>query len=336
MALLGQREGAFGISYESTPGTPLTGPVYYLPGEDGNIEMSPVTYERINNIGSEVIGAQQAGSDVAFSFSGLELSVEVVGYLVWLALGAEDNTTPGTHIITPQFDQPTFTIWKDFGGTVATAVPSSRTLIATGCRLDSLSIMCERKSYAKISGSGIARGATLRTDTLTPSLDLSANAAPLSWNALRAGAFGIGSGGGTTQFDAVKSVGITIERELARAGANLDSDDPSDIVEGGRPVTLEIGYDLDDTSSQQQSLFNALYSGTYFEADGQFNIGSGSRTLDFSLPYLRVTDPIHGPLTPAADPQEGNITARAYQAASSDTITVTSVDGDINDYSART
>ena len=120
--LLAKRQGALGIGAQTAAGTVrATAPAVWINADSANIEFTPNTYERVNNIGANKIGIQQAGSDYKFSFSNAEVSVDELGYLLWLFMGSEaftQNTdpTPDEHILSNVYDSKYFTVFKDFGG----------------------------------------------------------------------------------------------------------------------------------------------------------------------------------------------------------------------------
>lgn len=326
-----KRGGSVGIAYESAPGTPETTPVYYIPSDDANIMTDPMTYERTNNLSAENIGMQQAGYDPSFSFSDSELPVEIIGYLLWLFFGAEDNSTPGTHVITPQFDSKYFTFFKDHG---VLFDGTNRTERLVEARFDTLSIDQQAKSYAKIAGSGIGLSTLPMVAALSPTVDLTTEGAPLSWNALRTGAFSLNwNGSGLSATTAIKSLKIDLNREVDRAGADLASDQGSEVVQGGRTVMFEMTLDLKDSGADLQAAYSAMKAGEPVGFQAIWVIGTS--TLTIAAPEGIIEDNVPGSLGAGAEPQEWTISAKAYQIDGEEVFDAIALDGNTDDYDAR-
>lgn len=327
--LLQKRSGSFGLAYESTPGTPESAPVYYLTCDSANIGVMPRTYERVNNIGSEIIGVQQSKYNASFDFSNAECSTEIMGYLLWLALGAEDNTTPGNHVITPQFEQQFMTAFKDVGGTFASSAQVQRLTMG---KLQSLTINQEMDAYAKISGSGIGTEASVLASGFTPSLDLSGGAAPLSWASLSDVSIGW-NGGATASADYIKKFSISIERELQPAAYKISTKLPSHISQGKRTVKISVTFDLLDSDANAAGAWAAILGAQNMEIAFSYSISS--IVCGMTINQARITNSPSGEIGAGPEPQEWTLEATAFQDSTGLPISCTVLDGNTDDYDAR-
>jgi len=326
--LLQQRSGSFGAAYESTPGTGEASPVYFLVAESANIDLKPAHYKRINNIGAEVIGLQQSGYDASFSASNIEPNVEELGYLFWLALGAESNVT-GVHTIPPVFDQPHLTAFVDRGGNYATNAVVERLIRA---RIKSLSLEQARAGYAKVSLEGTGCTIDDLSAGFTPSLDLTADGAPLSWASLNN--FQVAwNGGAYAAADYVKALSIKVEREINPAAFKISTNQPGQIAQGERNITFSFTFDLLDSDAQADGAWQAVKNGQ--------NVGiqalwvTGTHNFSIEIPNAHITNSPPGEIGAGADPQEWTVEAQAYQAGSTATITAIATDGNVTNYDAR-
>lgn len=338
MALLGKRRGAFGIAYEDVPGSAESTATYVLPCDSANIEGVPVTYERVNSIGADPIGREQSGFEYSWSFSGAELSIEEIGYLIWLYLGDEDNvTTPGTHTMpnTAPYSSKHFTIFKDMGGDHR-SLGNKRMEVLAGCRMDSLSIEQPHKGYAKVSASGMGRSVAMSNDSLTKTVSYGA----MGWHNLLISAGGYltkGSSGTSPAINLVKAKSFKIEfkREIDRAGRNYSSNNPTAIVEGGRMISAEVNFDL-QLHSTISELLTAYEQGGYVSIGAKWNDADASESLLIELPTTQIVNSPKGELGTGTDPQEVTFQFEAFRDADGNNLVdVVSIDGNNNSYADR-
>jgi hypothetical protein len=331
--LLGKRQGAVGLAYERTPGSAEAAEVYSLPCDSANIEVTPVTYERANNLDENPIGVEQSGFEYSFTVSGMEVDNETLGYIYWLFLGAEDNTTPGTHVITPQFTSNEFTFFKDYGGTIYDT--DKRTEILQGCKMTELSIDQPHKGYAKVSMSGWGKSKTYTTRTVGRTVLFGAANAAINWNQCGQGSIVFPKGvhvdfneASNTTADGVqgtKTFKVNMSRELTRTGMNLSTDNARGLVEGGR--TLDWEFMVDMATGPNVDIDRLIAA---FEASNRFNFSCGwligSDQFKIDVPTARITNNPNGELGTGTDPQQVTFQGQAFRYSSSnELVTVTSV-----------
>lgn len=327
--LLQKRSGSFGVAYESTPGTAEASPIYYLTSADANLPVEPRTYERVNNIGAEIIGMQQAKYNLPLSVSNAELSIEEAGYLLWLMLGAEDNSTPGTHIITPQFESHYATFFKDYGGDFASSVQVQR--LVKG-RLSSFSLEQDMDAFAKVSLQGQGCNLSNLASGFSPSLDLAATASPISWGSLTNVQVGW-NGGSVAASDYVKKFSISVERELTPAAYKISTKLPDHIAQGKRTVKFSFSLDLEDADTDAAGAWAAINNGQDVELNAIWT--TGTHVLSIAINQARITGNPFGPVGAGADAQELTVEATAFQNDTDLPISVAATDGNTTDYDAR-
>jgi hypothetical protein len=332
MTLLSKRQGAFGICYETVPGTAEDAPAYWIPCDSFNIESTPSIYERTNNLTENKIGIEAAGQDHSFSFSGAQLDVETMGYLLWLffADGSTDTTT-SPHTITAEYSSHYFTVFKDHGGVFDGTNEVER---LAGCRFGNLSIDQPRANYATISGDGMGLSLSPLGSLSAPTLpNLGPDNAPLSWATLRAGSFDINwNDGGSTASTYPTSLKFNFSREIDRQGADLNSNDPSAIVEGGRMLDFEFTLDNETGVSDVSSAIAALKGGQPVAIDVTWVSGTTSLKVDTS--NARITGSVSGEVGAGSETQMLTIPAEVYDTGSG-LATITATDGVDATYASR-
>ena len=330
--LLARRQGSIGIGAQTAAQTVRAGaPAHWLNADTANIEFTPNTYERVNNIGANKIGIQQSGNDYSFSFSNAECSAEEVAYLIWLFSGSSSvNTaeTPDQQTISQTFDSKYFTIYKDHGGTFD--VGNNRVERLVGCRFDSLTIEQPRAGYAKVSGSGLGLSLNPETTAYTPSVTLGADDAPLSWAALQSGDFQLKwDGGSFATVTAPTSVKLEFTREISAQGANLASNDYSEVVEGGRSLSFMVEMDLIEGDADCEALIAAAKNANDVEI--KLDWTTGAQKLVFTSSPSRVVGSPGGEIGTSTDAQTLTLEAEAFDTGSD--IYTTVFHGDIPAFS---
>lgn len=313
--LLAKRQGSFGLGAQTASGTVrATAPAVWLNADSANIEFTPNVYERVNNIGANKIGIEQAGSDYAFSFSNAEVSVDELGYMLWLFMGSEAFTanidpTPDEHVLSNVYDSKYFTVFKNFGGTFDATNNLVERLV--GCRFDSLSIEQPRAGYAKVSGSGVGLKLEPETTVYSPSVSLGADDAPLSWAALQDGDFQLGwNGQALATVTAPTSVKIDLTREVAAQGANLNSNDFTEVVEGGRNCAFTVEMDLIEGDTDCDAAVAAAKGGQDVQLSLDWTTGTHSFTFLTSL--ARITNSPSGEIGTSTDSQTLTVEAECF------------------------
>ena len=327
-----KRRGAIGIAREATHGTPIAAATYVLPVDSANIEATPVTYERVNSIDADPIGIEQSGFEYSWNFSGAELSIEEVGWLLWLYLGEEVNTT-GSHLITPVYNSQSFTFFKDMGVSYDGTNP---TLQLAGCRIDTMTLEQPHKGYAKISASGTGMSAL----KLTSSLSRTPTYTGMGYHNLINPAGG-GIGYGISESDptalaltVANSCKIELNRETSRAGRKYSSNNPSSIVEGGRTLSWEITADT-QTDTPLNALVSSADGALRIRAMFKWNDAGNSQSLVIDIPTAQITNSYAGEVGAGSDVQVTTFMGQAFRASSNDLITATCVDGISNNYEDR-
>ena len=315
--LLGKRLGAFGIGRQTAALTERAAPAHWLNCDSANIEFTPNVYERVNNIGANKIGIQQAGSDYKFSFSNAELSVDEVGYLLWLFMGGSVATdtvpTPDKYTITNQFDSEYFSVFKNHGGPFNSAGNNWERLV--GCRFDSLTIEQGRAGYAKVSGSGVGLELNPLTNAATPSVSLGDDDAPLSWAALQDGDFQLAWGAGSlTTVTAPTSVKLDFSREVSAQGASLAGNDYTEVVEGGRSLSFTIEMDFEEGDTDVEEAIAAAKAGT--DVKLALTWLTGVNKLVFLSSPSRITASPAGEIGTGTEAQMVTIEAEAFDTGS--------------------
>lgn len=322
--LLAKRQGAFGIGYQSGGATVVRtgGPAHWLTCDSANIEFTPNVYERVNSVTENKIGIQQAGSEYSFSFSNAEVSNEQLGYLLWLFSGNGTANSVSPHTITGAFDSLYFTVYKLVGG-VFDGTNNVERLV--GCRFDSLSIEQGRAGYAKISGSGFGLSLSPESNAYTPTVSLGDDDAPLSWASLQAGDFQLGwDGGGLATVTAPTSVKLNFTREIERAGADVSSNNPSEIIEGGRALTIEIEMDLIEGDTDVEAAVSAAKNAENVQL--YLNWVAGTTDIEITTGPCRITNSPSGEIGSGTETQMVTISAEVFDSGSG-IYTVVSTDG---------
>lgn len=317
--LLAKRQGAFGIAAQTDAATVSgTAPAHWLTCDSANIEFTPNVYERVNNITQNKIGIEQAGNDYAFSFSNAEVSIDQLGYLLWLFLGGESFAT-STHTMDEQYDSKYFTVFKDHGAPFDGTNNVERLV---GCRFDSLSIDQQRAGYAKISGSGFGLSLSPDNTAHNPSVSLGAADAPLSWASLQAGSFQLGfNGAAKAAVTAPTSLKIDFSREIDRHGADIDGNDPSEIVEGGRAASFELDMDFIEGNTEVEALIAAAKSAHDVELQATWI--TGGNILVLGIPVGRITGTPAGEIGSGTETQSFNLSAEAFDDGLGDITAIT-------------
>ena len=311
--LLGKRQGAFGIAFEDVPGTAEALRVYSIPADSANIESVPTIYERVNNIDENPIGIEQSGYEFTWSFSGAELSAEVVGYLLWLWCGdGTPDVATANHPLLPTYTSHHFTMFKDHGAHIQGT--DEQTEVLAGCRIGTLSIDQQHKSYAKISATGMGRSRTMIATPQPGNIDYTANKAALGWAGMlnaNGGYFKLGwLEGSPGNIPGMTSFKLDLGREQARSGANIGTDDARYITEGGRTLTWEATLDLRENNTDLKTILANIAAGLRVRCQVDWETGADS--LFLNIQTARITNNVKGELGTDAAPQIVTLQASGF------------------------
>lgn len=253
-------------------------PKHYAQAASVSIDDSPIVYERESMLSADAYGAEAAGHQHTFSIEGMEVPVGHLGYLLWLALGAE-ATYVSSHLITPTHTQKFMCIEID--RTLEIGTSGQVTEILLGAKIQNLRFELTKKTFAKVSISGPFCDLGTPTTTLTATIPTGANEAPISWKTLLAansGYFKLGYGGAAVASDTeIQRIAFEIAREIdTDAGVDLGSDQPTDLYEGKRTVTFEVDKQF---SGNAKTARDAWLAQSSVELDMLSTVGSYSANI---------------------------------------------------------
>lgn len=325
-----KRQGSCGIAYQAAPGTAAPDPAHYLICGTCKVPAEPQYYEQANSINAESLGMQAAGFDTSFSIDDVEPTAAHMGYLLWAFFGGYSRAAD-VHTITPQFDSKFLTVFKDQGAVFMTGL---RVKTAVGGRIESLVIDQQEKSFCKVAVSGQACAPGTSSFAMAPTVSLIDANRPMSWAALRAGTVKLGYGTLTRVADTgITGTKITLSRELQPDGADLNSDQPGDIVQGGREVLVEYTRNFKGDAAALAEYLVYLNTTAYLSYQARWTMGTNY--VDITVPHMKITaDPLPDVGT-GTDVQVLTISAKGFLNASSNICDVVVKDGNSTlDYSA--
>jgi hypothetical protein len=229
-------KGVVGIA-RAADASSVVAPKHYLPCSSAMIDDTPIVYETDSIVSPDTLLGIGDGHKHTFSVDGIECTVDQLGYLMWLALGAQTGTTTVT--LTPAAVQEYLCLQIDLGLQIG-LTGSDTTMIGVGGKIGTLRCEITKHGFAKVAISGQLCDLGTEGASLTAVVPTGADEAPLSWQSLKDGSVQLGfpSLSADTQ---LTRVAFEISRELDDdSGVDLGSAQPAEINEGKRVVTWEL------------------------------------------------------------------------------------------------
>lgn len=266
--------GIVGIA-KAADATTIAAPKHYLQCASAVITGEPIVYEQDSNIQADPGMAYGAGHNYSFAIDGIEAPIAHLGYLLWLMLGTEGSYSSG-HVLSPGATQDYCCIQIDRGFQIG-AGGSDTTEILLGAKLNSLKIEVPKQGFAKCSIAGVGCDLDTPGTNLSASIPAGADNAPISWQAMKDGAFKLGYPGSPAEDNEIQRFAIDITREMdADAGVDLDADQPTGINEGKRSVTFEVDKQF---SGNAKTAYDAWLNQTEVGLDVLLTVGAFTMTL---------------------------------------------------------
>lgn len=247
---------------------------HYLQCGTATIDDTPIIYERDSIVSPDVELGIGGGHKHTFSIDGIELPMDHLGYLLWLALGTQSGTT--THTLTPASAQDYLCIRLDRGLQIGAGGTDS-TQVLLGAKIGNLRLEIPKKGFAKCSISGVACDLATADTELTATIPTGANNAPVSWQAIKDGYFKVGYPSTPAADTEITRFALDISRELDEEdGVDLGSDQPTAINEGKRVVTWEVDKQF---SGNAKTAYDAWLAQTQVGLDIDMTVGAYSAVL---------------------------------------------------------
>lgn len=306
----------------TTGPTATASPSVYLNCDDANGSGEPILVERINNITADVLSAVPVGFNYKFTASAIEADAPTMGKLFWLFLGTESPATD-THTITPASVQQYFEFFTDRGLDLGTSTPTE---VLLGCKMESLEFEVKARQFAKFAISGLACNKGTAVAALSPTAQVTAAYAPLSWMAIKSNAtpFKIGYAAATPAADtAITGFKLSLKRTLREKPVDLSSDVPSGIDESGRTIEFEITREF--TGAGALAAYNAWAAQSLVGIE--LNATMGTNTLKIEIPQAVITGSFAEGVGTGDDQIMGTLKCRATTPSAVSIITVTVKDG---------
>lgn len=309
-----KRTGKFGIARTSSASATAS-PKFVIVCENANISSDPKTYERINNVTPDDIGVVAAGFDHSFTVDGAEMDPAQLGYIFWLALGAQTIVT-NEHVLTPGNTPDYCEVFCDRNVDLGTSTPAQTVV---GAMINKLSLDIQRTAMAKVSLGG-------------PACNFGANAAalvaamptyPLNWHALRAGDFKIGYNGTTPASErTIRGIKLDYSRTISgEDNIELDSDQPSSLTPHSRALEFELTRVFSGAAALAE--YNAWKAQQEVGMSIEMKVNSNAYRVLIEVPHARPIGPYAGPVGAGDDSILGTLRCKAFQSGSDDLIKVT-------------
>ena len=256
MAGNAKEKGAFALARATSATEVVAAPDYYLPHASGVIVESPITWKRMPNYKPDITHHGFGGFNYTFSASGIEAPVNILGFLLWAILGSDAFSTPN-HVITPVDDLPWLNVYNDTMQDLSSDGSNKPVKHAIGAKLTQLKGVFEMGGMAKFDIQGVACDLSTPIAALTPTIDLTADLAPVGWDHIdeSTGWIKLGLGGDTSaQDDLLRKLTFEINRAAIMYGKGVGSRQPTKIDHTGREVKIELEKDFfgDDARAQYQ------------------------------------------------------------------------------------
>lgn len=253
-----QWEGGVGIALASSASQEVSAPVIYIVCDAAKITRVPILYERNPNYIPDTDHIVPAGFTYSFSASGITGSCKQLGYLLFLWCGG--NT----------FASQRQTIFPNDAGVFCNffldpgySETGGSTKLLIGARVTKLTLAMNEKSMWVWSMEGVACDAGDNIASLSPSIPLGADNAPLSWVHFQdaTGFVKVGVNGGVAvQDDSVKSWEIELSRNAIPSGVSIGSNQPTDMVLGRRSIGFKIMKELNSLDATTNAQIAAFYA----------------------------------------------------------------------------
>ena len=315
-----KRSGAFALVRTTTASGTDTPDIYVI-CESANITGEPVRYRRINNVSRDILGSENAGFNFEFTFDGAEFPAREAAYLWALALGGY-TWNVDTHELTVADDSGWCEAFIDRGMDLGTSEP---TQTAIGCKITSLAMTQERNQYTKFSGKAKVCDQGVAA-TLSASISPDVDDAPLSWRALKDGAFQSQVNDAVLAADTgIQTLKIEYNNDLTDAGLGLTTDQPTDFTEGERQIKVE--YTREFTGANALAEYNAWKNGQEFGISALWTI-SASAYFQLVVPHIDIEGTPSGEIGTGSDPIMLTMAGTGFVGGSDDVITGEAQDDD--------
>lgn len=317
---MAKRDCAYGIVRTATA-TATGTPVIFPMNESSKITPTPKKYQRVNSITPDVAGMKGAGFDVTTEFSGAELSCREMAYFLALFFGGYSyDAGSETHTITPAQDSQYFYAVRDMESPVA---GTDEAEAAIGCKVESLSIDQQSDAYAKVSMS--AKACDFGSDVgFEPSLVLTEDDAPLSWESLQDGTFNIGIGTDTPAADDGRTgVKLDFTRVTNYGPVTLGNRQPTKLTQGERKIMIEAKRLFE--GAQALAEYEALVASEKFGVVVTWSVGTHSLTV--TIPNIEIMDAYTDETGASDDEVMATLSGTAYLADGANIAGVVAIGG---------
>lgn len=322
-------KGVVGIA-AAADASSLVAPVHYLQCGNANIEGTPNVAYRDSVATPDAAGADPYGHALTFSVTGIETPVEHFGYLWWLALGL-DTFGGGSHVLTPTTEQK-YLCLQIMRNSAVDLGSSDPTEVGLGGKIASIKTTFTRGGFAKTDISGPIASIGTPQSALTQAIPTGADEAPLSWKALQhaSGDFQIGYDGAAVASDGeIQGFMLEYTRELDdESYRDLDSDQPSQILEGRRGVSLEV---VKRFRGNAAAGYSAWLNQEAVEIDANGVIGT--HDFQIEIPTSEVSGPYSGEIATSAESVDAKLSAVAHRGDMADVLLrLTTTDAEVGAY----
>lgn len=304
-------KGTFGIG-RTADAVSLATPAIYPRYESADAKGVPVTFEDNPVMSPDLYAIEAAGKNFTWEANNMRLPAHHLGYLLWLALGAE-SFAAGTHTLSPADASQYFNLKIGRGLDLGSSTPTENLV---GCKIARLTIEQTARAYAVISAGGAACNRGAPGAVLTPTILTGAENAPLSWPALRAGFLKTSyAGGAFAQDNSVQGIKIEYTRDQdAEAGIDIESDQPDAINDGARTLMFEITREF--TGAGALADYQAWRDNSLVGLDVKWVVGtSPAYEVRLLITQGRPVDNQPGPIGVGADSIKGTLVVKAFRGA---------------------
>jgi hypothetical protein len=278
-------------------------------------ESVPHSYERPVNQQADPIAINRTGFDHTFSIDGMVGSTRDIGYLFALMWGDDIAAVSDVQTVTPAADGDGeyFTLWHDRKNPLVTGGTSKSVEAAEGCKITSFTLEQQPRDYAKVSLSGLFCGWDDEQEELTTSISTAADDQPIDWAALSAGSAFVKFDDTPAQRNEISSFKFECTREAQYAGIQVNTEQPTGIIEGGRELMFECTMDWGEGTSTDQ--YGWFKNDTELAVDVRWDVGS--TYLRINIPKMRIVGTMLGETGPGAETIKATFTCKAANTQAS-------------------
>ena len=236
----------------------------YLVCDKGSISADPILAARTPGVVPDYDRIFAEGFKYGFSITGIEVSLNDLGYLLWLFQG-HDTWDAGNsrHSVMSQNDRQYCNVAVDTVQDLAAGLP---TRVLLGAKIESMDFEVEFQNLVKVTIAGQACNIATPAARLTPSIPIDTSHAPLDWTHFVAGYFKMAfAAGSLAANDDITKFKLAMKRPLIESGKSRARTYPSDLRDGIREYSFSFEQEAGNASLKD------LYAG--FIAQTHLQIG---------------------------------------------------------------